>query len=83
MQNALRIFMLNYRLDLPLKRFMHPIFYSVAGIISTLVAIFKIWEKHADASSNGFFLAGFGSSYLEVRVCDLKRHLAFQHYEAE
>ncbi len=69
--------MLNYRLDLPLKRFMHPIFYSVAGIVSTLVAIFKIWEKHADATYNGSFLQGFGSSQLQVRMSDLKRHIAF------
>jgi len=48
MQNALRIVMLNYRLDLPLKRYIHPIFVSCAGIISTLVAIFKIWEKYSD-----------------------------------
>jgi hypothetical protein len=69
--------MLNYRLDFPVKKYMHPIFYSVAGIVSTLVAIFKIWEKHADASFNGSFLQGFGSSEIEVRVSDLKRHLAF------
>jgi hypothetical protein len=48
MQNALRIVMLNYRLDLPLKKYIHPIFVSCAGIISTLVAIFKIWEKYSD-----------------------------------
>jgi hypothetical protein len=54
--------MLNYRLDLPLKKLMHPIFYSVAGIVSTLVAIFKIWEKHADAPFNGAYIQGFGSS---------------------
>jgi len=83
MQNALRILMLSYRLDLPLKKFMHPIFYSVAGIVSTLVAIFKIWEKHADVAYNGAFLQGFGSSQLEVRMSDLKRYITFQQYEME
>lgn len=37
--------MLNYRLDLPIGKYMHPIFVSVCGIVSNLVSIFKLWEK--------------------------------------
>jgi hypothetical protein len=44
-QNALRILMLNYRLGLPIKKHLHPIFVSLCGILSNLVSLFKIWEK--------------------------------------
>ena len=51
-QNALRILMLNYRLDLPIKKYLHPIFVSVCGIVSNLVSIFKIWEKQTGETSS-------------------------------
>ena len=44
-QNALRILMLNYRLKLPIKKYLHPIFVSCCGVVSNLVSLFKIWEK--------------------------------------
>lgn len=63
-QNAFRILMLNYRLKLPIKKYLHPIFISVCGIISNLVSLFKIWEKQTN-----------GGQVL-VRVADVKRRAA-------
>jgi hypothetical protein len=74
MQNALRILMLNYRLDLPLKRYIHPIFVACAGLVSTLVAIFKIWEKFTDSYSE----QSFGSKTLQMTVGDMRKKLLFQ-----
>lgn len=56
--------MLNYRLKLPIKKHLHPIFISVCGIISNLVSLFKIWEKQTN-----------GGQVL-VRVADVKRRAA-------
>ena len=67
LQNALRILMLNYRLDLPLKRCLHPIFVSVCGIVSNLVSIFKIWEKQTSTPQLKL-----------VRVSDMKKRFAVQ-----
>jgi hypothetical protein len=59
--------MLNYRLDLPIKKYLHPIFVSVCGIVSNLVSIFKIWEKQT--STNQLKM---------VRVSDMKKKFALQ-----
>lgn len=49
-QNALRIMMLSYRLKFPIKKYIHPIFYTVCGIVSNIFSIFKIWSNEASHS---------------------------------
>ena len=53
--------MLNYRLKLPIKKYLHPIFYTCCGVLSNMVAIFKIWQNN---NVNNMKL---------IRVDDLKR----------
>jgi len=50
LQNTMRIMMLSYRLNFPIRKYMHPIFQSCLGILSNLVAIFKLWQNADKAS---------------------------------
>jgi hypothetical protein len=62
--------MLSYRLELPLKKYLHPVFVSVCGIVSNLVSIFKIWEKQTNTTQQRY-----------VRVSDVKKRLALQRQQ--
>lgn len=53
--------MLSYRLNLPVKKYLHPIFVTCCGIVSNIVAIFKIWSNS-------------GSDHKKlIRIRDMKR----------
>ncbi|CDW81009.1 pex11 domain containing protein [Stylonychia lemnae] len=66
-QNTLRILMLSYRLKLPIKKYMHPIFYTVCGLVSNIFAIFKIWSNESSKTYSNQKL---------VRLSDMKKKAA-------
>lgn len=66
-QNMIRIMMLSYRLKMPIRKYIHPIAYTVFGLLSNVVAIFKIWQnQNASTYSNQKL----------IRLQDMKRKAA-------